>query len=83
MFSLAGRVAGRWLVVAVGVECQFAEELAGAGVGDADVEVADQEQDADCGVRPAGAEAAGFPARARSQFFMVCWNRSTLPWVWG
>ena len=20
---------------------------------------------------------------ARSHFFIVCWNRSTLPWVWG
>ena len=26
---------------------------------------------------------AGWWGWARSQFFIVCWNRSTLPWVWG
>jgi hypothetical protein len=26
---------------------------------------------------------AGWAAWARSQLFIVCWKRSTLPWVWG
>jgi hypothetical protein len=26
---------------------------------------------------------AGWPGWARSHFFIVCWNRSTFPWVWG
>ena len=26
---------------------------------------------------------AGWSGWARSQFFMVCWNLSTFPWVWG
>ena len=44
--SLAGG-----LVVAVGVEDELAQELAGAGVDDADVQVLDEEQDAGSGVR--------------------------------
>ena len=27
--------------------------------------------------------AAGWAGRAASHFLRVCWNRSTLPWVWG
>jgi hypothetical protein len=151
----------RWsaggLVVLVRVEGEFAEELAGGGTDDADVQVLDQEQDAGSGVSPAGADvvqpavvaegddpgpvdavgadpvvgvgsavagagfgpggagggggraagersvralgvvdagegvderlrslmAGGWPGWARSQFFIVCWKRSTLPWVWG
>jgi hypothetical protein len=34
-----------WLVVAVGVDDQFAEEFAGEGVGDADVEVTHEQDD--------------------------------------
>src|ERR1700722_1504554 len=44
------------LVVAAGVEGEFAEELAGGGVDDADVEVADEHQDAGSGVGPADAD---------------------------
>jgi hypothetical protein len=29
------------------------------------------------------ARVAGWCGWARSQFFMVCWKRSALPWVWG
>jgi hypothetical protein len=49
--SLAGG-----LVVAVGVEDQLAQEFAGAGVDDADVQVLDQEQDAGSGVGPPDAD---------------------------
>ena len=52
---MAGRSAGG-LVVAGGVEDQVAEELAGGGVDDADVQVLDQEQDAGSGVGPADAD---------------------------
>ena len=44
------------LVVAVGVEGELAEELAGGGVDDADVQVLDEEQDAGSGVGPADAD---------------------------
>ena len=43
-----GRLRG--LVVTGGVEDRFAQELAGAGVDDADVAVEDQEQDVGAGV---------------------------------
>ena len=39
-----------WLVVACGVEGQFAQELAGGGVDDADLEVLDEQDDAGSGV---------------------------------
>src|SRR5215468_6753701 len=29
------------------------------------------------------ARSAGWGSWAASQFFSVCWKRSTLPWVWG
>jgi hypothetical protein len=44
------------LVVAVGVEGELAEQFAGGGVDDPDVEVADEEQDVGSGVGPAGAD---------------------------
>jgi hypothetical protein len=44
------------LVVAVGVEDEFAEELAGGGVDDADVQVLDEEKDAGSGVGAADAD---------------------------
>ena len=44
------------LVVAVGVEGQLAQEFAGAGVDDADVQVLDEEQDAGSGVGAADAD---------------------------
>jgi hypothetical protein len=44
------------LVVAGGVEYQFAEELAGGGVDDADVQVLDEEQDVGSGVGSADAD---------------------------
>ena len=51
----AGWAAGG-LVVAVGVEGEFADQFAGGGVDDADVQVLDEEQDAGSGVGPAGAD---------------------------
>ena len=53
------------LVVAGGVEGQFAEELAGGGVDDADVQVADEQQDAGSGVGPADADVVELPAVAQ------------------
>jgi hypothetical protein len=44
----SGRRAGwssGWLVVAGRVECELADELAGSGVDDADVQVLDEHQD--------------------------------------
>jgi hypothetical protein len=51
VFSLAGRGPSGALVVAGGVEDEFAQEFAGGGVDDADVQVLEQEQD----VGPGGA----------------------------
>ena len=44
------------LVVACGVEGELAEELAGGGVDDADVQVADEQDDVGSGVGPADAD---------------------------
>jgi hypothetical protein len=49
-----GRAGG--LVVLVRVEGEFAEQFAGGGVDDADVEVLDEEQDVGAGVGPADAD---------------------------
>jgi hypothetical protein len=49
------------LVVAGGVDGEFAEEFAGGGVDDADVEVVDQLQDGG----PPGWARCGFPAQLR------------------
>jgi hypothetical protein len=51
----AGWAAGG-LVGAGGVEGELAEEFAGGGVDDADVQVLDEEQDVGPGVGPAGAD---------------------------
>ena len=54
------------MVVAGGVEDQIAEQSAGGGFDDSDVEVVDEDQDAGSGVGPADADvvqAAGQPAR--------------------
>jgi hypothetical protein len=57
----AGRAA-EWLVVAVGVDGEFADELAGGGVEDADVQVLDKHQDRGPGVFGAGADVVELPA---------------------
>ena len=49
VFSLASRMGGRWAGSSVGVEDELADELAGVGVDDADVQVLDQDQDAGSG----------------------------------
>ena len=46
----------RWLVVAGGVDGEFAEEFAGGGVDDADVEVVDEQDDVGSGVGSADAD---------------------------
>jgi hypothetical protein len=51
----AGRAA-EWLVVAAGVDGEFADEFAGGGIEDADVQVADEHQDGGPGVLAAGAD---------------------------
>jgi hypothetical protein len=52
------------LVVAGGVEGQVAEELAGAGVDDADVQVLHQHDDVGSGVGPAYSDVVELPAGA-------------------
>ncbi len=47
---------GRWAVVAGGVGDEVAQEFAGGGLDDADVEVVDQQQDGGSGVGPADAD---------------------------
>jgi hypothetical protein len=59
----AGRAPGG-LVVPVWVEKQFAEQFAGGGVNDADVQVLDQEQDVGSGVGSADADMVEFSAVA-------------------
>jgi hypothetical protein len=53
------------LVVAGGVEGQFAQELAGGGVDDPDVQVVGQEQDVGSGVGPADADVVEAAAGAQ------------------
>lgn len=62
----AGWLAGG-LVVARGVDGQFADELAGGGVADAGVQVLDGQQGAGCGVGAAGAGVVGFPVDAEGE----------------
>lgn len=54
-FRGSGRAAGG-LPVAAGVERQVAQELAGGGVDDADVQVLDEQQDMGSGAGPADAD---------------------------
>jgi hypothetical protein len=56
VFSLAGRRPSGGLVVPGGVEGEFAEEFAGGGVDDADVQVLDEHDDVGPGVGPADAD---------------------------
>ena len=53
------------LVIAAGIEGEFAEQFAGGGGDDADVEVLDEQQDVGSGVRPAGAEVVELAAVAQ------------------
>jgi hypothetical protein len=62
----SGRAAGG-LVVAVGVDGELAEEFAGGGVDDADVEVVDEHQDAGSGVGPADADVVEFAVVAEGE----------------
>ena len=62
----AGRAA-EWLVVAGWVDDKFADELAGGGVDDADVQVLDQHQDRGPGVFGAGADVVEFPVDAEGE----------------
>ena len=56
MTPTPARWAAGGLVALVRVEGELAQELAGGGVDDADVQVLDQEQDAGSGIRPADAD---------------------------
>jgi hypothetical protein len=56
VFLLPAGWAAGGLVVPVGVEDQFAEELAGVSIDDADLQVLDEEQDAGAGVGAADAD---------------------------
>ena len=50
------RWGGLWLVVAGGVEGELADDLAGGGVDDADVEVLGEDEDVGSGVGPSDAD---------------------------
>ena len=63
----AGR-ASQWLVVAVGVDDQFADEFAGGGVDDADVRVLEQHEDEGPGVLGPGPMWWSFPPTRRVSF---------------
>src|SRR4051794_15170552 len=58
-----GRPVG--LVALGGVEDQFAEEFAGGGVDDADVELLDQDEDMGCGVGSSDADGVELSLEAR------------------
>jgi hypothetical protein len=64
LFFRAGWAAGG-LVVPSRVEGEFAQEFAGGGVEDADVQVLDQEQDVGSGVGAADADVVQAAARAQ------------------
>ena len=55
LFRGSGWAAGG-LVAAGGVEFEFAEQFAGGGVDDADVQVLDEQQDVGSGIGPADAD---------------------------
>ena len=56
------------LVVAGGVDDQFAEELAGGGVDDAHVQVLDEQQDVGSGVGSADADVVQAAAHAEGSY---------------
>ena len=58
-------VAASWLVVAGGVDLEFAEEFAGGGVDHADVQVVDQERDVGSSVGSADADVVEFPGNTQ------------------
>src|SRR5215469_15940663 len=62
----SGRPAGG-LVVAAGVEDELAQELAGGGVDDTDVQVMDEHQDAGSGVGSADADVVELPGVAEGE----------------
>ena len=63
MFSFGGA----WLVVAVGVDGEFAEEFAGDGVDDADLEVLDEQDDVGSFVGSADADVLNQNIRGRAR----------------
>ena len=66
-FGAAGWFAGA-VVAAVWVDGECAEEFAGGGVHDADVEVVDEQYEGGSGVRPADADAVQFAVEAERDF---------------
>jgi len=76
VFASAGRAwcsgRGSWwpaggLVVPGGVDGQLAEQFAGGGVDDADMQILDEHQDAGPGVGPADADVVQLPADAQGE----------------
>jgi hypothetical protein len=81
------------LVVAIGVEGEFAEEFPGGGVDDADVQVADEHEDAGSGVGPADADVVEAAGVAEGEFAVGDrrgrrgpgrgrWCRAGRGWLW-
>ena len=59
--------AAEWLVVAGWVDDEFADELAGGGVDDPDVQVLDEHEDPGAGVLVAGADVVEAAAGAQGE----------------
>ena len=71
VFGVGVRVVGRWLVVAGGVDGEVAEEFAGGGVDDADVEVVDEHDDVGSGVGSADADVVESAVEAQGDVAVV------------
>ena len=59
--------AAEWLAVAGRVDGELADEVAGGGVDDPDVQIVDEHQDRGAGVLAAGADVVEFPADAQGE----------------
>jgi len=69
------------LVVAGGVDGEFAEEFAGGGVDDADVEVVDEQQDVGSGVGSADADVVQPAVVAEAEFAVGVDDVAADPWL--
>jgi hypothetical protein len=66
-FWLGGGRTAQWLVVAGRVDGELADECAGGGVDDPDVQVVDEHEDCGAGVLVADADVVEFPADAQGE----------------
>src|ERR1700748_1559903 len=66
-FCLGTGWPAEWLIVAGRVDSQFADEDAGGGVDDPDVQIVDEHEDRDAGVLGAGADVVEFPVDAQGE----------------